>query len=189
MKTIIYTRQTSVHSEADVRLALELRGATVISTFSDDSTITGKGRYKGWNAMIAALDDADVVLIPSVWNLPPKPLATLYRMLAVFQGRGVSLCLLEEGIDTSTSAGVLDLIALYRRVQTSLRIKKGQALARKLGKRVGRPAVPGQVRQRIWADLLGGLGVRATGRKHGVSAATVVSIRKAMMASPETLAA
>lgn len=192
MKTIIYSRQVPTRNgtQADpLREAVENRGDTVIATFSDDPAILGKGRFKNWRRMVTNLGEADVVLIPSVVHLPPKPLHELYKTLVALQGNGVKLCLHDEGIDTSTSAGVLNLISVYRRAQTSLKIKRGQERAKVLGRRTGRPAVPGRVRQRIMADLMRGLGVRATGRKHGVSGGSVVNIKKATMAGLQTMAA
>lgn len=189
-RTFTYVRQVGTNAElSDLRQIVENRGDTVVSAYWDDPAITGKGKYAGWHRMMTCLDDADVVLIPSISSLPSEPLNSLYKTLAVFERHGVRLCIHDEEIDTGTSGGVLDLIAIYRRAQTSLRIKRGQERARNLGKRIGRPTVPGSVRKRILADLLGGLGVRATGRRHNVSAASVINIKRSMEANRERQAA
>jgi DNA invertase Pin-like site-specific DNA recombinase len=195
MRTIIYSRHVSTPDKtqgqvlSDLRQIVSNRGDTVVSTFTDDPTITGKGKHAGWRRMVADLDEADVVLIQSVWNLPLKPLTELYKAIAVFQGYGVSLCLVEEGIDTGTGAGVLDLIAVFRRAQTSLKIKRGQERAKKLGRRTGRPRIPDHVRRQIRMGLQNGAGIRPLARRFNVSAGTVVNISRESMARPERLAA
>jgi hypothetical protein len=51
------------------------------------------------------------------------------------------------------------------------------------GKRIGRPIVPGWVRERIQAALADGGGIRSTARTYNVSPASVINIRRTMMAA------
>jgi DNA invertase Pin-like site-specific DNA recombinase len=195
MRIIIYSRRIPSQNGTEAELStlrkiVVNRGDTVVGIHEDDPAITGKGRYEGWRKLIAGLGDADVVLIPSVFHIPPKPLNELYKTLAVFQGNGISLHLHEEGIDTGTSAGVLKPIAVYRRAQTSFKIKRGQERARLLGRYTGRPRTPDHVRQTVLAALESGVGVREIARNLKViSPATVINIRKSSEDSTEVLAA
>jgi hypothetical protein len=82
-------------------------------------------------------------------------------------------------IGTTTSV-VLDIVQEYRRAKLSQAIRNGQARAVAAGKRIGRPIVPGRVRDRIRGALASDGGIRATARLFNVSPASVINIRRTM---------
>ena len=85
---------------------------------------------------------------------------------------GVGFVSLNEGIDTTTPAGrlqlhVLGAIAAFERERVRERVKAGLARARKQGQRLGRPRVT-----RLSADAPSGLTVRHAATLWGVSKST-----------------
>jgi len=193
MRTIIYSRRIPTRNEIDaepLRATVENRGDTVIAAFADDPAIFGKGKFAGWRALIASLDQADQVVVGSVGDLPGRTVADLLKILSVLNEHSVGLCLHREGIDTDDGASaILDLIASYRAAKLSEAIRKGIASAKDHGKVIGRPAVRNRVRQRIMDALASGDGVRPTARRFNVSPATIINIRRSMVAVPDRLAA
>jgi DNA invertase Pin-like site-specific DNA recombinase len=51
------------------------------------------------------------------------------------------------------------------------------------GKRIGRPQVPPQIRDRVRANLADGHGIRSTARKFKISPASVINIRAVQVGS------
>jgi DNA invertase Pin-like site-specific DNA recombinase len=191
MRVIIYTRQAfgqGVTQGELLRKSIEDRGDTVIAVVADDPAITGKGKYAGWRAALSELAQIDQIVVGSAGDLPGKSTTDLIKIMETLCDHGVSVVV--GDIDTgSGSAAVLDLVAAYRGSKRSEAIKAGQAEARAAGTRLGRPAIPDWVRQRIVADLRSGLGVRAAGRKNNVSGASVINVRRLMAVTPERRAA
>jgi hypothetical protein len=195
MKTIIYCRQIPTRNGIEPELSflrhiVEGRGNTVFATFHDDPAILGKGRYAGWRGLVGRLADADQVVVGSVSDLPGRTVHDLLKILSLLSEHNVCLYLHREGINTGDGANaILALTAAYRAAKLSDAIRSGQKKARLLGHRTGRPPVPGQVRQRILAYLANDLGPRALGRKHNVSAATIINIRRSVNANLDSIAA
>jgi DNA invertase Pin-like site-specific DNA recombinase len=189
MKTIIYSRRTGIEAEL-LRAAAENRGDTVIATFHDDPVITGRGKYAGWRKMIAGLHQADQVVVGSVVDLPGQTVTDLLKILDLLRSHDVSLRVHREAINTDDGpAAILDLIASYRAAKLSEAIRKGIAKAGDRGKVIGRPRVPDHVRRHIQIAVADGAGIRPTARLFKVSPATVINIRRSMVAVPDRLAA
>jgi DNA invertase Pin-like site-specific DNA recombinase len=189
MRIIVYSRQTSGQCEAQVELlrkSIERRGDRVIAIVADDPKIIGRGKYTGWRAVVSELAQIDQIVVNSAGDLPGKSVADLLKILATLCDNGVSLILSQDGIDTgSGSASVLHLVAAYRVAKRSEAIRRGISRARIEGKVIGRPAVSEDIRRRVQDAIANGGGIRATARRFGVSAASVINIRDAMMINIE----
>jgi DNA invertase Pin-like site-specific DNA recombinase len=187
VRTLIYVRQFSTQSETEAKLlrrSVEGRGDAVVATFTDDPSISGKGKYAGWRALVARLDDTDQVVVGSVADLPGQKAAHLFKILAMLNDHGVGLCLDHEGIDTDDGAtAILGLVAAYRAAKLSDAIRHGQAKALAQGRKPGRPPVPSRIQEQIRTALARGAGIRPTARRFDVSPASVVNIRRAMSPS------
>src|SRR5665213_2772964 len=110
MRTIFYSRQIPTLNgiEAELlRAAVKNRGDTVIATFCDDPSITGRGKYAGWRALVASLDQTDLVLVGSAGDLPGRSVADLLKILGILSEHGVGLCLHREGIRTDDGAAAI----------------------------------------------------------------------------------
>jgi DNA invertase Pin-like site-specific DNA recombinase len=189
VRTSIYVRQSPGKNATLLRKSVQDRGDTVIACFADDPSISGKGKYAGWNALVARLDDADQVIIGCVADLPGRKVSDLLKILSVLDDHGVSLRLDYEKIGTHDGApAILSLVAAYRAVKLSDAIRHGQAKALTQGRKTGRPTVPSHIQKQIRTALALGAGIRPTARRFYVSPASVVNIRRAML-EPLALAA
>jgi DNA invertase Pin-like site-specific DNA recombinase len=184
-RVAIYARQNGTQPElvACLRQTVASRGANVVVVCLDDAQMTGRGNYAGWRTLIAYLDTVDQIAIPSAGDIPGKTIADLLKVLGTLRDHGVGLYLHAEQIDTGNGGFVsLELIQAYRRAKLSQAIRNGQAKALAAGKRIGRPIVPGGVRDHIRAALADGGGIRPTARLFNVSPASVINIRRTMTA-------
>jgi DNA invertase Pin-like site-specific DNA recombinase len=194
VRTLIYVRRSygKNGTEAELlRQSVEDRDGTVIASFSDDPAILGKGKYAGWNAMLANLGNIDQIVVGYAGDLPGRSVKDLLAILSILRDHGVSLRLHRDAIDTDDGpSAMLDLISAYRDAKLSEAIRRGISKARMAGRILGRPAVPDCVQRRILAALANGGGIRPTARRFGVSPASVINIRDSMMrAEPERMAA
>ena len=193
VRTFTYFRRSWDNSEIEaerLRHAVAGRGDTVISSFTDDPAILGKGKNAGWKAMLGSLAEADQIVVGSVADLPGRKISDLFKILDVLRDHGVSLRLDQEGIDTDDGAtAILSLVAAYRHAKLSEAIKSGQKRARTQGKMIGRPKVPDHIRQRIADALANGNGIRLTARLFNVSPGSVVNIRSSSTDATTVLAA
>jgi hypothetical protein len=184
-RVAIYFRHTGPITDvlSDLRQAVEARGDMVVASFVDDGRIVGRGKYAGWNSLVANLDDVDQVVVASAGDLPGRVVNDLLKVLATFRDRGVVLYIFDLRIDTGSAGfAVLDLVFAYRAVKLSQAIRTGQARALAEGKRIGRPVIPTGVLSRVVACLADGAGVRPTARRFNVSPASVINIRRTMTA-------
>jgi DNA invertase Pin-like site-specific DNA recombinase len=106
------------------------------------------------------------------------------EILCLLRDHDVGLYVHSEQIDTASGGFVLlDLIEAYRRAKLSQAIRNGQAKALAAGKRIGRPSVPRGTVTRIQAALTEGGGIRSTARMYNISPASVINIRRSMIAT------
>jgi DNA invertase Pin-like site-specific DNA recombinase len=194
VRTLIYVRQSSEPNGTEAELLLksvEDHGSTVIASFYDDPAIVGKGKNAGWNAMLGGLNDIDQIVVGCAGDLPGRTVRDLLAILSILRDHDVSLRLNREDIETNAGpAALLDLITAYRHAKVSQAIRVGQEKARRMGKILGRPRVPDHIRRHIQIAVADGGGVRPTARLFGVSPASVVNIRNAMLSvEPERMAA
>src|SRR5579862_7733444 len=109
MRTFIYTRQTSGQAEAlaSVRAATESRGDLVITTFTDDPAILGKGKFGGWRAMITRLGEVDLVVVGSAGDLPGRTVKDLLKILDQLRHHDVELRVHRGEINTSDGTAAI----------------------------------------------------------------------------------
>jgi DNA invertase Pin-like site-specific DNA recombinase len=126
----------------------------------------------------------DKVLIWSIDRIG-RSLADLVMFMEACRTAGVAFWLDEQGIDTATMAGisVFDLsimMALHLRQARRDRIMRGQAAARVLSIRFGRPPIAPTKAEKARRALAGGKGVRETARLTGVSPTSISRIKSSM---------
>jgi DNA invertase Pin-like site-specific DNA recombinase len=184
-RVAIYSRHTGPTTDVPcaLRQAVEARGDMVVASFVDDGRIIGRGKYAGWNALLASLEDVDQVAVACACDLPGRTVNDLLKLLATFRDRGVGLFVNDLPIDTGSAGfALLDLIRAYRAAKLSQAIRAGQTRALAAGKRIGRPMIPSRVLSRVAACLADGGGIRPTARRFGVSPGSVINIRRFMLA-------
>ena len=164
------------------------RGWTVGHVFSDRPTTTRKGqdRRPGELALIEAIRSGaiDRVLVSSIDRIG-KSLVELVGFMENCRLHDVSLWVEEQRLDTATSNG-MSLFDLSTMMASHLRqsrrdhILRGQAAARSLSIRFGRPPLTKPKVEKAKQFLTAGKGVREIARLAGISPASVSRIKTSM---------
>lgn len=165
------TEQTAENQVLELRRYAEARGWTVVE-YIDNGVSGSKERRPALDQLL--LDGRrrrfDVLL---VWRLDRlgRSLKHLIMTLDEMTALGIAFTSLNEGIDTGTPAGRLQLhllaaIAEFERARIVERVRAGLARAKAQGKRLGRP------RQQPAPAATAGLSVRAAAAQWGVSKST-----------------
>jgi DNA invertase Pin-like site-specific DNA recombinase len=164
------------------------RGWTVEHIFTDRPSAVRKGhdRRPGELALIEAIRSGSIGKV-LVWSLcrVGRSLTELVGFLETCRARGVALYLHEQQIDTAISNGVslLDVAPLmvhHLRQSRRSKILRGQASARALSIRFGRPPIAKQKVDRAKQFLASGKGVRQVARMAGISPASAARIKTSL---------
>jgi DNA invertase Pin-like site-specific DNA recombinase len=165
-------------------------GWTVTQVFTDRPASAKKclDRRPGEMALIEAIRTGtiDRVLVSSICRVG-KSLTDLIAFLEECRSAGVAVYLHEQNIDTAAVSGLIEMAALmaYHLRQTRRdRILRGQAAARALSIRFGRPPIPLARQEKARQELANGRGVREAARIAGISAASVSRLKNSMNAAP-----
>jgi DNA invertase Pin-like site-specific DNA recombinase len=168
------------------------RGWTVASVFTDRPATVKKDRRPGEVALIQAIRSGGVekVLIFGIDRVG-RSLVDLVGFMEACRTAGVSLWLDEQALDTAGSNGlplldVTAMMALHLHQSRRDRILRGQAAARSLSIRFGRPPIATAKMEKAKRELAAGKGVRAVARLAGMSAASVSRLKNAMGAASAT---
>ena len=166
------------------------RGWTVEHVFTDGATSVKKGhdRRPGEIALIEAIQSgaidrvSDLVHRPN-WEMPRRP-NQVHRDMPLSPRRTVNLH--DEGFDSETSNGlslfdVSALLAHHLRQSRRDRILRGQAAARALSIRFGRPPIAKPKVEKAKQFLAAGKGVRQVAKMAGISPASVSRIKTSMI--------
>jgi DNA invertase Pin-like site-specific DNA recombinase len=157
-------------------------GWTVGRVFTDRPTsVKGPDRRPGETALINAIRNGaiDRVLIWSIDRIGPS-LQRLVEVLMMCKSADVSVWVDQQKLDTEKSDMLFDvasMMALHVRQSRRDRILRGQAAARALSIRFGRPPIPMSKVEKAKRELAAGKGVRQTARLAGISAASVSRIK------------
>jgi DNA invertase Pin-like site-specific DNA recombinase len=166
------------------------RGWSVMAVFTDRPTSArGPDRRPGEAALIDAIRNGTInrVLIWSVCRIG-KSLVDLVCFMEACRTAGVALWIDEQHVDTAASNGMPlfdcgKLLAFHLRQSRRDRILRGQAAARSLSIRFGRPPIPTAKIEKAKALLTTGKGVREVARLAGGISPSSVSRIKAVMDS------
>ena len=152
-RCVIYTRvstdnQTTDNQLMELKRVAELKGLTIIDTFTDEGISGAKGRDKrtGFDNLIkgAVKKEFDTILVWSVDRLG-RSLQDLVSFLNEIHSVGCDLYIHQSGIDTSTPSGKMmfqmcGVFAEFERGMIRERVLIGQERAKKQGKHIGRPS-------------------------------------------------
>lgn len=195
MRAAIYARVSTLEQEpenqlAELRRYCELRGWS-LREYVDKGISGAKDRRPALDELLrdAKRRRFDILVC---WRLDRlgRNLRHLILLLDELQALGIGFVTLNEGIDTSTPAGKLQLhilsaIAEFERERIRERVVAGLRRAKADGVRIGRPRV------RRGADALAevrGLPVREAAKRLGVSRATAHRLLRASSTDASPLA-
>jgi DNA invertase Pin-like site-specific DNA recombinase len=193
-RTALYARSSpdcslSADQQIDelMRIAA-VRGWAVEHVFKDHPTSVKKGqdRRPGELTLIDAIRSGTVerVLVWSVCRIG-KSLTELASLLETCRAASVTLYLHQEKIDSAETNGlslfdVSKLLAVHIRQGHRDRILRGQAAARALNVRFGRPPLGKAKVERAKQLLSAGKGVREVARLTGISAAACSRLKNSL---------
>jgi DNA invertase Pin-like site-specific DNA recombinase len=170
-------------------------GWLVEGVFTDRPLAVRKGsdRRPGEVALIETIRSGviDKALISSIDRVG-RSLIEMIGFLEVCKSAGVGLYLHEQGLDTATCNGLslfdlAGMMALHVRQCRRDRILRGQAAARALSIRFGRPPIPLARQERARRELIAGKGVREAARSAGISAASASRLKNSMSVAAVTV--
>ena len=179
---------TSDEQVEHLRAIAAERGWAVAHVFTDRPTSARKGqdRRSGEMALSEAIRAGDVekVLIWSVCRVG-KSLADLVAFMETCRVGGVGLYLCQQSTDTATSNGMslfdlASMLALHLHQTRRDRILRGQAAARALSVRFGRPRIGKAKVEKAKQFLAIGKGVREVARLAGISPASCSRLKNSM---------
>ena len=190
-RTAIYARSSpdcplSADQQIDeLKKMAAARGWVVEHVFTDHPTSVKKGqdRRPGELALVHAIQSAAVekVLMWSMCRIG-KSLTELVAFLETCRSADVAVYLDQEKIDSAETNGlslfdVSKLLALHIRQGHRDRILRGQAAARSLSIRFGRPPLGKSKVEKAKLELTAGNGVRQVARLVGISPTSVSRIK------------
>ncbi|WP_296029657.1 recombinase family protein [uncultured Alcanivorax sp.] len=198
MKVALYARvstkkdQTVENQLLALRDWAEGRGHTIAGEYVDEGISGKKGRDKrpGLDAMekAATRGEFEMIAVTALDRLG-RSLPHLVGLVAELEALGVGLFVRNLALDTSTPAGrlmfnVMGSLAEFERELIRERTMLGLERARRQGKTLGRPKVPGATERRIHALLESGVPINKIMRLTRVGASTIYRIKKELAACP-----
>jgi len=143
----------------------------------------GKERRPGEVALLDTIRSGGVQKV-LFWSIDRvgRSLVDLVNFMETCRAAGVGLYLHDQGMDTETSNGMslfnlTGMMAFHLRQSRRDRILRGQAAARNLKVRFGRPPIAASKIEKAKQGLAAGKGVRAVARMAGISAASVSRLK------------
>ena len=143
----------------------------------------GKEKRPGEDVLLAAIRRGEVqrVLVWSVDRIG-RSLPDLIAFIETCRSAGVGLYLHDREIDTTTSNGLslfdlTSMMAFHLRQSRRDRILRGQAAARNLNVKFGRPPISVAKTEKAKELLASGTGVRRAAKLAGISAASVSRLK------------
>jgi DNA invertase Pin-like site-specific DNA recombinase len=154
--------------------------------FIDRPTTVRKDRRPGEAALIDLVRNGAIEKV-LLWSIDRvgRSLIDLVAFMETCRTAGVSLWLDEQGIDTAGSNGlplfdVTQMMAFHLHQTRRDRILRGQAAARSLSIRFGRPPIAKAKVEKARIALIAGNGVRQAARLAGISAASASRLKTAL---------
>jgi DNA invertase Pin-like site-specific DNA recombinase len=171
------------------------RGWTVTHVFTDRPATVKKDRRPGETALLSAIRSSGVerVLLYGIDRVG-RTLVDLVSFVETCRSSDVGLYLHEQGIDTTNPDGkslfdVAGMLAFHLRQMRRDRILRGQAAARSVAVRFGRPKLtdikPGKV-ERAKQALAEGTPVRRVARMTGISPASISRLKSSLASASAT---
>ena len=189
-RAVLYLRvstidQTTANQERELRQVAERAGWEVVKVYKDHGISGSKGRDKrpAFDALhkAAARREIDIVM---AWSVDPlgRSLQDLVAFLSEIHAAGVDLFLHQQGLDTTTPAGkalfqMMGVFAEFERSMIQERVRAGLRRAKDDGKKLGRPRIAPQLKERILAALKAGETIRGVADKFDVNPSTVQRIK------------
>ena len=186
MRAAIYARvstngQTVENQVRELQEVADRSGWKVAKVFQDQGISGKNGRDKRpqLDALLKAVTrrEIDIVLVWAVDRLG-RSLQDLLGILQEIHGAGADLFIHQQAIDTTTPAGkalfgMLGVFAEFERSMIQERIHAGLSRARAAGKKLGRPCLDQDMRDKVVSLREQGISIRKIATELGVGVSTV----------------
>ncbi|MEM6764493.1 MAG: recombinase family protein [Bacteroidota bacterium] len=196
-KTILDKGEQALQAELLERLAVR-KGYEVVSVI-EESWETHTGRSEGLQSLLKAASEGkyQLLMINQLTQMGRRP-HDIMKWLDLFHEYQVSLYIHDLGFQTLEESGQLhpDFYPIYNLLQgfvqqekeiKSLRVRRGQQLAKSDGRHIGRPVGSTETRKQVIEKypevvtvLKKGLSLRQVSAECGVSVNTVRKVKKAL---------
>ena len=183
MTTFLYARVSTLDQNTDLQ-EKALKDAYPTGTYRQEkkSGTTAKGRDV-LNLILDMIVQGDKLV---VWKLDrlARNTGDLCQIVNALEGKGASLEILDQKIDTSTATGkaFLQMLGVFAEFETNLRKERqmaGIAIAKAKGKHMGRRAIlTDEQKQAIRKKNTAGMNPTALSKEYGISRATVYNVLK-----------
>ena len=176
--------QTTQNQRRELEAIAVHSGWDVVEVFEDAGVSGAKGRDQrpAFDAMLRAATarEFDVVMAWSVDRLG-RSLKDLVAFLDELRSLGADLYLHQQRLDTTTSSGraLFGMLSVFSEFERSLiqeRVNAGLARAKAQGKKLGRPPVSEQKREKVLELRQQDMSFRAIAAEVGISASAAASI-------------
>ena len=183
MKVLGYARVSTRDQNLEMQLdALVKYGCDKIYKEKMSGRVAERPIFK---EMITQAEKGDMIVVWKVDRLG-RSVKNICEVLEAMKNKGVIIVSLTEGINTETAMGsvfcqIAGVFAELEISNRSERTKEGLKVARKKGKKLGRPkghAIPYSTMIQIKEDLNQGLTKRAIAEKYGLSESTLYRYQK-----------
>lgn len=177
-RTIGYARVSTTDQTLDVQRAA-LTDCDIV--FEEQASGTRREGREQLDLALKVCQQGDTLVVTRLDRLG-RSLRDLANIAHEMEGKGVSLRVLEQSVDTSTSAGkaFFGMLAVFAQFETDVRAERqreGIEKARRHGKYKGRlPSTTPEQREQIRNEHALGLSKALIGRKLGVSRTTVYRV-------------
>lgn len=178
MRLFGYARVSTNQQSLDIQIkALKEAGVSASRIFTDKAS-GGDGDRDGLRLLRVKVEEGDVVLVKKLDRLG-RDTADMIALIKEFDGLGVSIRFLDDGISTEGAAGrmvvtILSAVAQAERQRILERTNEGRLEAKAKGVRFGRPRAIDRRMLRALREQ--GLGATDIARRMGIGRSTVYKL-------------
>jgi len=181
MSVVGYARVSTLDQDHTTQIK-HLQGANCDKVFSEKQSGTTKKNRTELALCLDYMRDGDTLVITKIDRLA-RSARDLHNLVHDLEKNGISLKVLDQSIDTSTSTGkaFLGMLATFAEFETNIRRERqleGIAKAKAEGKYTGRKATARAKKGEMLELLQGGMSKPKIAKELGVSVASVYNVLK-----------
>jgi DNA invertase Pin-like site-specific DNA recombinase len=181
MSLVGYIRVSTVGQKLEVQQDA-MKAAHVDRVFADKISGTSMAGRKALNDCLGYMRKGDTLVITKMDRLA-RSARDLYNIVHDLEKKGISIRVLDQGVDTSTVAGkaFMGMLATFAEFETNIRKERqleGITKAKKKGVYKGRKATAQALKPKMLELLKDGMSKPQIAKEVGVSVASVYNVLK-----------
>lgn len=181
--------QTVENQRHELLLVAQRAGWEIVEELADEGISGAKGREQrpAFDRLMKMVARREIDLI-ACWSVDRlgRSLQHLVSFLTEINARGVDLYLHRQAIDTSTPSGraMFQMLAVFAEFERCMISERVRASLARSTKKLGRPALPPIVVQKIERSLAAGNSINKTAKALNVGVGSVHRVKVRMSAQP-----